>query len=150
MNIVNALKSNADESLMVADYLFKEDISPLWVIVSSYYSMYYIANAVLRDNGFEVGEEISHKVTNEALIVLVRSKLKKVILEEFEEAQNETLELTDDRVDDIIELFELEKNKRSHSQYRMQYDVRVTRSKTSLDRAKQFNFELEKLLDVKD
>ena len=32
----------------------------LWVIVSSYYAMYYIANAVLLNLGFKVGEKVSH------------------------------------------------------------------------------------------
>ena len=31
----------------------------LWVIVSSYYSMYYIANAVLLKIGYKVGDKIS-------------------------------------------------------------------------------------------
>jgi len=45
VNIINAFRMNANESLEVADLLFNEDISPLWVIVSSYYAMFYIANA---------------------------------------------------------------------------------------------------------
>lgn len=43
VNIINAFRMNANESLEVADLLFNEDISPLWVIVSSYYAMFYIA-----------------------------------------------------------------------------------------------------------
>jgi hypothetical protein len=30
--IINALKNNSDESLKVANYLYDEDISPLWLL----------------------------------------------------------------------------------------------------------------------
>ncbi|MBI5459733.1 hypothetical protein [Methanobacterium sp.] len=33
-DLINSLWNNATESLEVAEYLFKEEISPLWVIVS--------------------------------------------------------------------------------------------------------------------
>ena len=57
----------------------------LWVIVTSYYSMYYIANAVLLEQGYKVGDKISHKVTSDAIITLVRNKLKKKLLEDYED-----------------------------------------------------------------
>ncbi len=82
---------NADLSLETAKKLLaveSNDYQPyLWVIVTSYYSMYYIANAVLLKFGYKVGEKISHKVTADALIVFVRNKLKKNLLEEYENAQ---------------------------------------------------------------
>ena len=70
----------------------------LWIIVASYYAMYYIANAVLLELGYKVGERISHKVTSDALIVFVRDKLKKELLEEYED-------LKDDAHVDHIERF---------------------------------------------
>lgn len=92
-DLINSLWNNATESLEVAEYLFEEEISPLWVIVSSYYSMYYMSNAVLNKMGFKVGDQISHRVTADALIVLVRDKLKNFLLEDFEEAQDEYNEI---------------------------------------------------------
>lgn len=101
-NILNTLRKNSEESLMVADLVLKEDLSSLWVIVSSYYSMYYIANAVLLKLGYKVGSSVSHKVTNDALIVFVRDKLKKSLLEDFEDAKAEAMDLAN-LTDDIIE-----------------------------------------------
>lgn len=144
-DLINSLSNNATESLEVAGYLFEEDISPLWVIVSSYYSMYYMSNAVLNKMGFKVGDQISHRVTADALIVLVRDKLKSYLLQDFEEAQDEYTEI-DNATDEIIELYDLEHKKRLNSQYVVGYDVRVSKSKTSRDRAKTFVLELEKLL----
>ena len=36
-NILDILRKNSEESLMVANLILKEDLSSLWVIVSSYY-----------------------------------------------------------------------------------------------------------------
>ena len=44
--------------------------------MSSYYSMFYIANAVLIKKGYKTGDKIAHKVTADALITIIRSKLK--------------------------------------------------------------------------
>ena len=78
---------NADLSLETAKKLLaleSKDYHPyLWVIVPSYYSMYYIANAVLLKLGYKVGDKVSHKVTADAIIVFVRNKLKKNLLEEY-------------------------------------------------------------------
>lgn len=41
--------NNSLESLKVADELFKNKTSSLWVVVSSYYSMFYIASAYVRN-----------------------------------------------------------------------------------------------------
>lgn len=67
---------NARESLTVANQLFQNKTSSLWVIVSSYYSMFYIACAYLYKLGYKVGGEIVHQVVNESLIVQGRHKLK--------------------------------------------------------------------------
>lgn len=144
-NLIQAFVDSSNESLNVAEYLFKEEISSMWVIVSSYYSMYYMSNAVLNKLGFKVGGKMSHRITADALIVLVRNNLKDNLLQEFDEAKDEYTEL-DNLTDEIIELYDLEHKKRLNSQYVMGYDAQVSKSKTSLDRAKQFNLELEKLL----
>ena len=71
---------NSDESLKVANELHDSGLSNLWVIVCSYYSMFYVANAALYKEGYKVGEKIAHKVTNEALIVLLRKKISRALL----------------------------------------------------------------------
>ncbi|MBI2651749.1 hypothetical protein HYX01_04720 [Candidatus Woesearchaeota archaeon] len=52
--IFNILENNANESLKIAEMLFANQDSWLWTIVTSYYSMYYIANAVLYKMGYKV------------------------------------------------------------------------------------------------
>jgi len=145
-NIFNVFKRNSEDSLKIADFLLKNNMSSLWVIVCSYYSMYYMANAVLYKLGYKVGYKIPHKVTSDALIVLVRSKLKERILEEFEEARDEALELANVKADEIIESFDFERVKRSRFQYDMTETVKNSKAMTSLERAKRFSFEMEKLL----
>lgn len=145
-NILNTFRKNSEESLMVADLILKEELSSLWVIVSSYYSMYYIANAVLLKLGYKVGSDVSHKVTNDTLIVLVRDKLKKSLLEDFEDAKAEAMELAN-LTDDIIETFDFERKKRSTFQYNMTAPVKKSKAQTSIERAKTFNLEFEKLLE---
>lgn len=143
--ILNAYIDKSNESLEVAYYLFENGISPLWITVTSYYSMYYISNAVLYKLGYKLSGEISHKVTSDALIYYVRDKLKSNLLEEFEDAQDEAFQLTE-KADKIIESLEFERKKRSIFQYEMTAEVRISRAETSFQRAKIFNFELNKIL----
>ena len=109
--IFNILENNANESLKIAETLFANQDSWLWAIVTSYYSMYYIANAVLYKMGYRVGEKIAHKVTADCLITLVRNKLKASLLEQYEEMQQEAL--AGIKADEIIQSFDYERKKRS-------------------------------------
>ncbi|MFH1229307.1 MAG: hypothetical protein V1678_02685 [Candidatus Aenigmatarchaeota archaeon] len=145
-NIFNVFRRNAEDSLKIADFLHKNNMSSLWTIVCSYYSMYYMANAVLYRMGYKVGDKIPHKVTSDALIVFVRNKLKESMLEEFEEARYEALELANVKADEIIESFDFERVKRSSFQYEMTEAIKNSKAATSLERAKKFNFEIEKML----
>lgn len=88
---------NADLSIQTAQKLLslesKEYRPSLWIIATSYYSMYYIANSVLLHLGYKVGDKVSHKVTADALLVFVRNKLKKQLLEEYEDAKEFVFEM---------------------------------------------------------
>lgn len=141
---------NADISLETAKKLLaleSKDYHPnLWVIVTSYYSMYYIANAVLLKLGYKVGDKVSHKVTADAMIVFVRNKLKKNLLEEYENAQEDALELMSQRADALLRSLDEEREKRSRFQYQMDEQAKRGKAITSLERAKRFVFEIKKLL----
>lgn len=141
---------NSDLSLETAKKLLSfENLTYkpyLWVIVTSYYAMYYIANAVLLDIGYKVGDKISHKVTSDALIVFARDKLKKGLIEEYEDVKEDALELISYKTDSILQSLDLEREKRSKFQYRMDEQIKKSKALTSLERAKQFVFELKKLL----
>ena len=137
---------NSKESLRVAEEVYQKDLSELWVIVCSYYSMYYYANAVLLQLGYKVGEKIVHKVTSDAMIVYVRGKLKESLLEEYEQTKEEALNLAGMKADSLIESFEFERNKRSLIQYKTIEIEKQSKAKTSLQRAKEFAKEMDKLL----
>jgi uncharacterized protein (UPF0332 family) len=139
---------NSDLSLKVAEKLMNDsELKPyLWVVVCSYYSMFYIANAVLLKLGYKTADENVHRVTNEALIALVFDKLKKDILEEYQETMENALEIASARADEVIGNFEREKTKRKIFQYEMSEDLKRGKAETSLRRAKEFAFEIKKLL----
>ncbi len=118
----------------------------LWIIVSSYYAMYYISNAILLNLGYKMGDKISHKITSDALIVFVRNKLKKELIEEYENVKEDALELISSKTDSILQSFDFEREKRSKFQYSMDEQVKKSKALTSIERAKQFIFEMKKLL----
>lgn len=142
--IMDILLRNAKESLRVAEEV--QNISELWVIVCSYYAMYYYANAVLLKFGYKVGEKIVHKVTSDAMIAYVRKKLKESLIEEYEETKEEALNLAGMKADSLIESFEFERNKRRIIQYETIEVEKHSKANTSLRRAKEFTKEMEKLL----
>ena len=102
---------------------------------------------------YKVGDKISHKVTNDALIVFVRDKLKSNYLEDFEIVQDEAHRIMGisspiDFADEIIETFEFERRKRSSFQYNAHFKVIKSKTKTSLSRSKSFVTEIKKLIEL--
>ena len=144
--ILETYKRNYQESLDVAQKISDQNLSNLWTVVISYYSMYYIVNAVLYKIGYKIGTKVSHKVTADALIVFVRNKLKKSLLEDYEEAKEEALDIIGRKTDNIIEIFDNEMRKRSVFQYESTEEIKKEKAKTSIERAKKFIFEMKKLL----
>ena len=143
-NILSFFMKNSKESLLVADFLSEKNMSPLWVIVCSYYSMYYMSNAVLYSMGYKVGHKISHKVTSDALIAFVRPALREKLIEDYEESMEEALAGL--KADELVENFDFERMKRSLFQYEMGENIKKNKSQTSLKRAKEFIFEMQKLI----
>ena len=163
--------ANADSSLRTASILhevsddksLKETLkvssdfeSYLWVIVSSHYSMFYAATAILAKQGIRATGQIVHKVTADALIHFFASneKLAK-LLEQYEEAQTVGLELVgreelmkrmQKKADELIISYEGERKKRSRFQYDIGIQAKRGYAQTSLERARSFVFEIRKLL----
>lgn len=133
---------NHRESLLLARKLFDEKLSNLWIIVISYYSMFYIANALLYKIGYKIGDKIAHKVTADALIVFVRDKLKNRLIEDYKLAIGEALSLSDN----LLQNYDYEMGKRSMFQYESTEEIKTAKAKTSLDRAEEFAKEIEKIL----
>jgi len=89
-----------------------------------------IANAVIYKTGYKIGHKIAHKVTAEALIFYVRDKLKKSILEYYDEAKSEALELAGLKTDELIQSFDYERMKRSKFQYETTESIKRSKAKT--------------------
>jgi len=146
----NMYVENANLSLETAQKLVSLETDTyrpyLWIIVSSYYAMYYVANAILLHAGYRVGDKISHKVTGDALIVFIRDKLKQEFIEEYEDVKGDALELISSKTDSLLESFDFEREKRSKFQYQMNEEVKKSKALTSLNRAKEFVFEIKKIM----
>ena len=138
--IIQVLVQKSDESLLETQRVK----APLWKIVISYYSMFYIANAVLLDQGKKVGEKIPHKVTSDALIVFVRRKLKKELIKDYERIKDYAFEET--KTDVLLQNYENERNKRSQFQYNISEKAKESKANTSKRRAEEFVFSMKKIL----
>ncbi len=90
---------NAKESLNVANQLSQNKTSSLWVVVTSYYSMFYMACAYLYELGYKPGNEIVHQVVNESPIVQGRHKIKNHLLENYSEEKEKALIVVDNYLD---------------------------------------------------
>ncbi len=138
---------NAELSLALAEECINSILRPyIWVVAISYYSMFYIANAVLLNFGYKTGDKIVHKVTSDTLIVLVMDKIRKGLLEEYEDARDDALEIASVRSEEVIAFYALELDKRSRFQYNMTESIQEQKARTSLNRAKEFMLEMKKLL----
>ena len=136
---------NAVESLNVASELLKNKTSSLWVVVSGYYSMFYIASAYLYKKGYKASQEIVHQVINETLIVISKSDLEKHFLEEYEEEKEKALAASENLLKD----YEFEKTKRARFQYKTTEEIKEAKAQTSLERAKNFVAVIRQLLSKK-
>lgn len=130
--------------------------SYLWVIVSSYYSMFYAATALHASQGMRVTGQIVHKVAGDALIhfSVSNEKLAK-LLEKYEEAKAVGLELIgredlmksmQKKAIEFIAAYESERKKRSKFQYDIGIQAKRGYAQTSLGRAKGFVFEISKIM----
>ncbi|MBS3107332.1 hypothetical protein J4468_00270 [Candidatus Woesearchaeota archaeon] len=140
--VFDTYSRNHNESLKLAERIFKENLSNLWAIVISYYSMFYIANAVLYKLGYKVREKFAHRITADALIVHARHKLKSNLIKEYNIAAEEALSISDN----LVENFNSERAKRAKFQYESTEEIKRVKAETSLKRAKEFSEELKKLL----
>ena len=145
--IFDTYMRNYKESLSLLSHIHENNLSKLWTIVIAYYSMFYITNAVLLKIGYKVGSKLSHKVAADALIKLGRHKLRESLLEDYEEAKEEALEIASAKADSLVESFDNERRKRSVFQYETTDEIKSTKAETSFKRAKEFGSEMEKMID---
>jgi uncharacterized protein (UPF0332 family) len=125
----------------------------LWVINSSYYSMFYMARALLESQGIKIKVKQSvHAITFNALIYYfyLTKKIEKRLIEEFQKAGNEASEiLGKEKAENLIRDYFNEKDKRERFTYEMGEIAMQNKAKTSLDRARFFNQEIRKIISTK-
>ena len=130
--------------------------SHLWVIVTSYYSMFYAALALLASQGIRAGRQLVHKVVADALLhFFISNKRLAKMLEDYEEARDTSLELIgreelmkhlEKRADELIVAYEREREKRGKFQYDVGEMAMRGYAETSLQRARDLVSEARKIL----
>ena len=155
--ILNAVSNNFDLKKQF-DFIDDAYEAYLWVVNSSYYSIFYMAGALLADEGIKIRSALGvHKKTFEALVYYfyLTKKLPKYFLELFEEAQEESQELLgkeemisamQDKTKDLIEKYSYELRKRSKFTYQIGEKAKQNKAQTSLNRAIEFRQELMKVI----
>ena len=161
---VDFFLKNAKDSLDSAKVLFDISVNEktrnfiglpnfngfLWVINSSYYSMFYIARALLESIGVKIKtDESVHFIVFNALIYYFYSnrKLERHFIEDFENAQEESSEIMGrEKAKEMISDYSNEKEKRAKFTYEIGEIAMKSKAETSLNRAKKFNEEVRKIL----
>ncbi len=155
---------NADDSIDSAKALFELSTDAekqkflgftsfnglLWVVNASYYSMFYMARALIENEGIKIKTGISiHAVTFDTLVYYfyLTGKLQKELMDDFVEANEEAAELLGkQKADELIEEYFFEKKKRGAFTYDMGEILVKSKAKTSLERAQRFRRELKKII----
>lgn len=114
----------------------------LWVITTSYYSMFYIVNALFSKHGIKLGDKIVHKVASDAfyLYFIKNNKIAKELYNAYEEAKDQAMDLIrySEQAEKLFQDLEYERGKRHKFQYDTTENIKRSYAQTSLKRAKEF------------
>lgn len=107
LNSANALYDlSTDKDMQQKTGYFNFD-GFLWVVNACYYSMFYIARALLENEGIKIRSDLSvHAITFDAVInfFYLNGKLQKKLIEDFADAKEEASELLGkQKADQLIE-----------------------------------------------
>ncbi|MBI5061208.1 MAG: hypothetical protein HZB67_02745 [Candidatus Aenigmarchaeota archaeon] len=153
----NLLLAISDSSeLKKANKIEPEFETYIWVLITSYYAMFYAANALLAKIGLKTTEKIAHKVTSDAFVIyfILNNKLAKSLFESYQESMSHAMDLTKQDMETFItkaEKFasslEDERRKRGKFQYNMKLEMKRSKAVTSLERAREFIREIRILVN---
>ena len=137
----------------IAENLNQPDFNGLlWVINSSYYSMFYAARALLESIGVNIKAKHSiHAVTFSSLVYYfyTTGKLQKSFVEDFRNAETESAEILGrEKAESLLKNYSYEMGKRSSFTYELGNVVIKSKAETSLERAKLFNVEVKRILKM--
>jgi uncharacterized protein (UPF0332 family) len=125
----------------------------LWVINSSYYSMFYIVRALLESSGIKIKSDSTtqsiHQIVFQALIYFfyINKRLENKLVQDFKEALEESGEiLGKEKAKRLLDDYRFEKEKRGVFTYELGQIEMQNKAKTSFERAKHFNQEIRKII----
>src|SRR3989338_3016150 len=125
----------------------------LWVVNASYYSMFYMARALLENAGIKLKADLSiHALTFDALVYYfyLTGKLQKQLFEFYVAAKEDVAELLgQQRAGAMIQEYFYEKRKRASFTYETGEHAIESKAKTSLQRATKFNKEIRRMINGK-
>ncbi len=111
-----------------------------------------MARALLENEGIKIKTDLSiHLVVFDALVYYfyLTQKLEKGLIEDYLEANKEALEiLGKEKAKELIESYFYKKEKREPFTYEMGAIAMQNKAETSLERAKRFNEEIRKLIEL--
>lgn len=142
---ISLLRISEDSELKKKIGLNDEFESYIWVITSSYYSMFYAVNALFSKNGIKINSTQGvHALTRITFrhFFINNNKLAKKLYEIYEEAEKDALDITQTNypkiAEELSENLEYEENKRSKFQYEITEEAKKRHAETSIKRAKEF------------
>ena len=155
LNTAKVLNSVSTDASIKKKFDFIDDSfeTYLWIINSSYYSMFYMAGALLAKMGVKVKSSVGvHEKTFQALVFYfyLTKKIAKQYIEEFEEAQSESAELLgimQQKVKDMMVKYDFEMDKRAKFTYNIGVKAKENKALTSLNRAIEFYNECLRVMD---
>ena len=164
-NLIDFYVNNARKTLQTADVLMQISENGelkkklglldnfetyLWVITTSYYSMFYIVNALFSKHGIKLSDKIVHKVASDVFYFyfIKNKKIAKELFETYEEAKGQAMDLINysEQAEKLFQDLEFEREKRHRFQYNMTESIKRSYAQTSLKRAKDFINEIEILI----
>lgn len=161
---VHFFRANAEDSLLTAQAVFELSTNVdyqnymgfknfrgfLWVVNASYYSMFYIARALLAYEGIVLKSDVSiHSLTFDSLVhfFYANNRLQQKVIDAYVTAQDEAAKiLGKEKADQMIQDYAWEKSKRATLTYETGEHAIKSKAQTSLKRAKFFNEEIRGLI----
>ena len=155
LNTAKLLDSVSNDVSIKKKFDFIDDSfeAHLWIINTSYYSMFYMAGALLAKIGVKVKSSIGiHSKTFQAFVYYfyLSNKIAKQYVEEFKEAQEESQELLglmQKKAKELMVKYDFEMDKRAKFTYNIGLKAKEDKAKTSLNRAIEFYNECLRIMD---
>lgn len=155
IRFVDFFLDNSIKSLQTADLLYSLSETPsikaqlkmdegfesyLWVMVCSYYAMFYSALALLATKEYKVGRKNIHKVVADTLIMIMSDNKELFqLLKDYDELKDQAITI-------LLKSYEAEREKRSKFQYETGYTAKKNYAQTSFQRAKEFVHKIREII----